>query len=452
MDRGFSFAAAEERPLFPRETGIMCSNLRQLFTCSEQLTEQQYRTGRALFILDSCAAAQLFNVTSGAFLSGLAYLSGAGTALTGIIAALPTLMNTVQIFSSVVYENCSGSKRITVRFALLQRLCLLMLLFVPTLMLPSKIAVILIALLYSGAHFFGAFINTGANNWLMSLVKKDRLGRYLGLKDSMTLVAATGGSLLLSKMLDAYRSAGLEVTGFRTIGILCIGFCIIDITCLSLIREPVNETQPEPLHIRQAIQMPLMDREYRRILIFFLLWGIGSNLAAPFFSIYMLEHLGLSYFYITVMNMVASVARIVAANLWGKAADTHSWRAVTFGSVFMLGAGYVGWGFLTKENAGFWLPVIQAACGAAWGGINIATFRMQFSFAPSGHRVSYVSFCSTMVGFVGFLSAMAGSALVAWTDGMKVLNTPVSNMQLVFVLSALITMVCAIYSCKIKEK
>lgn len=430
----------------------MCSNLRQLFTCSEQLTEQQYRTGRALFILDSCAAAQLFNVTSGAFLSGLAYLSGAGTALTGIIAALPTLMNTVQIFSSVVYENCSGSKRITVRFALLQRLCLLMLLFVPTLMLPSKIAVILIALLYSGAHFFGAFINTGANNWLMSLVKKDRLGRYLGLKDSMTLVAATGGSLLLSKMLDAYRSAGLEVTGFRTIGILCIGFCIIDITCLSLIREPVNETQPEPLHIRQAIQMPLMDREYRRILIFFLLWGIGSNLAAPFFSIYMLEHLGLSYFYITVMNMVASVARIVAANLWGKAADTHSWRAVTFGSVFMLGAGYVGWGFLTKENAGFWLPVIQAACGAAWGGINIATFRMQFSFAPSGHRVSYVSFCSTMVGFVGFLSAMAGSALVAWTDGMKVLNTPVSNMQLVFVLSALITMVCAIYSCKIKEK
>lgn len=430
----------------------MCSNLRQLFTCPEQLTEQQYRTGRALFILDSCAAAQLFNVTSGAFLSGLAYLSGAGTALTGIIAALPTLMNTVQIFSSVVYENCSGSKRITVRFALLQRLCLLMLLFVPTLMLPSKIAVILIALLYSGAHFFGAFINTGANNWLMSLVNKDHLGRYLGLKDSMTLVAATGGSLLLSKMLDAYRSAGLEVTGFRTIGILCIGFCIIDITCLSLIREPVNETQPEPLHIRQAIQMPLMDREYRRILIFFLLWGIGSNLAAPFFSIYMLEHLGLSYFYITVMNMVASVARIVAANLWGKAADTHSWRAVTFGSVFMLGAGYVGWGFLTKENAGFWLPVIQAACGAAWGGINIATFRMQFSFAPSGHRVSYVSFCSTMVGFVGFLSAMAGSALVAWTDGMKVLNTPVSNMQLVFVLSALITMVCAIYSCKIKEK
>ena len=44
-------------------------------------------------------------------------------------------MNTIQIFSSVVYENRAGSKRITVEFALIQRLCLLMMLFVPTLML-----------------------------------------------------------------------------------------------------------------------------------------------------------------------------------------------------------------------------------------------------------------------------------------------------------------------------
>lgn len=169
---------------------------------------------------------------------GTCLLVGAGTALTGIIAALPTLMNTIQIFSSVVYENRAGSKRITVEFALIQRLCLLMMLFVPTLMLGARISVAVIAVLYSCAHFCGAFINTGANNWLISLVKKERLGRYLGLKDSMTLVASTGGSLILSKILDAYRFADQEILGFRIIGILCIGICVVDITCLTLIREP----------------------------------------------------------------------------------------------------------------------------------------------------------------------------------------------------------------------
>ena len=428
----------------------MTNKLSHIFECSDHITEKQYRTSRALFILDGCASTQIFTVTSGAFLSGLAYLVGAGTALTGIIAALPTLMNTIQIFSSVVYENRAGSKRITVEFALIQRLCLLMMLFVPTLMLGARISVAVIAVLYSCAHFCGAFINTGANNWLISLVKKERLGRYLGLKDSMTLVASTGGSLILSKILDAYRFA--EILGFRIIGILCIGICVVDITCLTLIREPENVKHVEPLNIRKAIQMPLTDQNYRNILIFFLLWSVASNFASPFFSIYMLENLGLSYFYITVMNMVASVARIAAANLWGKAADSYSWRLVTLGSIFMLGVAYIGWGLLTKENCIYWLPVVQAVSGVAWGGINIATFRMQFAFAPLEHRVSYVSFCSTMVGFVGFFSSMLGSTFVTLAKDIRILNIPVDNIQMVFILSAFGIIASALYSRKIKEK
>ena len=331
----------------------MTNRLKHIFECSDHITEKQYRNSRTLFILDGCASTQIFTVTSGAFLSGLAYLVGAGTALTGVIAALPTLMNTVQIFSSVIYENRTGSKRITVELALIQRLCLIMMLFVPTFMLGTKISVAMIAVLYSSAHFCGAFINTGANNWLISLVKNEQLGRYLGLKDSLTLVASTGGSLILSKILDAYRFTDREIMGFRVIGTLCVCICVIDIICLTLIREPKNVKHIDPLNIRKAIQMPLMDQNYHNVLIFFLLWSIASNFASPFFSIYMLENLELSYFYITSMNMVASVVRIVASNLWGRFADSCSWKLVTLGSIYMLGLAYIGWGLLTKENCSY---------------------------------------------------------------------------------------------------
>lgn len=64
----------------------------------------------------------------------------------------------------------------------------------------------------------------------------------------------------------------------------------------------------------------------------------------------MLENLELSYFYITSMNMVASVVRIAASNLWGRFADSCSWKLVTLGSIYMLGLAYIGWGLLTKEN------------------------------------------------------------------------------------------------------
>jgi len=166
----------------------------------------------------------------------------------------------------------------------------------------------------------------------------------------------------------------------------------------------------------------------------------------------MLENLELSYFYITSMNMVASVVRIVASNLWGRFADSCSWKLVTLGSIYMLGLAYIGWGLLTKENCSYWLPIVQAVSGAAWGGINIATFRMQFAFAPVEHRISYVSFCSTMVGFVGFFSSMLGSAFVAWAENIRILNIRMDTMQLVFIISAAGVIASALYSRNIKEK
>lgn len=60
----------------------MANRLKHIFECSDHITEKQYRNSRTLFILDGCASTQIFTVTSGAFLSGLAYLVGAGTALT----------------------------------------------------------------------------------------------------------------------------------------------------------------------------------------------------------------------------------------------------------------------------------------------------------------------------------------------------------------------------------
>ncbi len=123
--------------------------------------------------------------------------------------------------------------------------------------------------------------------------------------------------------------------------------------------------------------------------------------ASPFFLFICWRIWSFLIFILPSMNMVASVVRIIASNLWGRFADSCSWKPVTLGSIYMLGLAYIGWGCWTKENCSYWLPIVQAVSGA-WGGINIATFRCSLPFAPLEHRVSYVSFCSTMVGFVGF--------------------------------------------------
>jgi hypothetical protein len=57
-----------------------------------------------------------------------------------------------------------------------------------------------------------------------------------------------------------------------------------------------------------------------------------------------------------------------------------------------------------------------------------------------------------MVGFVGFFSSMLGSTFVALAKDIRILNIPVDNIQMVFILSAFGIITSALYSRKIKEK
>jgi hypothetical protein len=56
---------------------------------------------------------------------------------------------------------------------------------------------------------------------------------------------------------------------------------------------------------------PLRDRGFVRLIRFFASWQFAVNLAAPFFSVYMIRQLGLSAGLVLVMSIVSQAANIV---------------------------------------------------------------------------------------------------------------------------------------------
>lgn len=409
------------------------------------------KRGQILFVADGCASIQLFTVTSGVFLSGILYLVGASTAVIGIIVTIPVLMNVVQVFSSIIYENRNKSKRFIVGNAIIQRICMISILFVPLLEVRNTVKIMIIVLLYSVAHFCGALINTGASNWMISIVNENFLGRFLGIRDALTLIASMVGGLAFSKILDAYKVQNAELIGFMVIGLLVIFFGIIDLTCLSLIKEPVSKEKKEKIRLRDVVLIPLRDKRYQKILIFFGAWSIFTNFAAPFFSVYMLKNLELSYFYITAVGMIASVSRILTAVLWGKIADEKSWNFVMVVSIIMMGLTYLGWAAITKENYLYMMPLVQCINGVASGGVNISMFCLPFQMADIKHRVSYVSLCSAISGIIGFLTSMSAAKLIMNVNSITIKTVSISNIQLIFILSAIGILVSAFYAKNLRK-
>ena len=96
-------------------------------------------------------------------------------------------------------------------------------------------------------------------------------------------------------------------------------------------------------------------------------------------------------------------------------------------------------------------PVLQALSGAAWGGIAISVFNLQYHYAPEDKRVLYVSANSSYAGLCGFLSTLLGASLLTILPSFQIGNLPVSGMQILFLLSGSLILGCVLYMGKLKK-
>lgn len=409
--------------------------------CSNHADDAFY-LDRTLFVADGCLANAISILTSGAILSGYAYYLGASEEAISLIAMLPTLLNVVQIFSSVLLENKTRKKKILVICLFIHRSLLGGMFFLPLCPISSGMKVLLLALFYGISYFFGAFTGAACGDWILKLVPKQKVGSYLGLKDSLSLAALTITSLAAGKMLDHYKSIHAELAGFVLVGILLLLLAVWDFMCLVKIEEPLGEVKKRNYTIKETLLLPLRDKEFKKVMFFYGFWNVAINVANPLFSIYMVGYLHLDYFYIMLVSMLGSIARVGAAVLWGKMADRISWIWVCRSSIGLLSVTVLLWAVTGEWNYTWLLPVIQICSGIAWGGIAIATFNIQFAYAPADKKILYVSTNTALASVAGFAATMIGVALVAVIPDATFFGRTMSSMQTVFLLSAVMMMGC----------
>ncbi len=416
--------------------------------CSTPMTDLDYLRSRRFFIAEGCCANGIVTLTTGAFLSGYASSLGANDSINGIIGSIPLLLCLLQMFSSIILESLSRKKTILSAFSLIHRLLLASMFFIPLFLNSPGLRLGAVILIYGTAHFFGAFIGTGIGNWILQLVPQSIRGKYLGKKDSFAFAMSTAISLIMGWSMDRFRQADMEQTGFLVIGIVVFFLACMDFWCLSSIGEP--ESTPYTQKLKESILVPLADKKYRTVMISYMFWNVALQIAGPFFSVYMVTGLKLDYTYITFLGLISSTIRILAAWLWGRLADATSWLFVTRLSMGLLGLIHASWLFMTPETCYGLQPVLQALSGAAWVGIAISVFHLQYHYAPTEKRVLYVSANSSYAGLSGFLATLLGAFLLKVFPSIEVFDFTIGGMQLLFLLSGTLIMGCVLYMRKLR--
>lgn len=401
------------------------------------LAPSEVRSGLKLSLIEGVFAQVHITVTAGAFLTGFALLLGAGNITLGIAAAIPFLIQPLQLLGAWLIERSGTRKKITVSGSL-GRAFWVLLLLLPYLPLTTNQRLIALVITLLCSHSLLTLCSNAWIHWMTDLVPPRLRGRYFGLRNTAMAACAMVVNAGAGMWLDHMRTLGRSRDGYALlfgIAVLCASF---GTTLLA--------RQPEP-PMRARVQLPLADTfripwrlpNFRRFMIAMIIWNMALGTAASFFGAHALQVLRIPFTTLALFDVITSAISLLSLPLWGRVADRVGHRKV----LLICTLGVIGlplnWVFATPST--LWILYANAVIsGIWWPGLLLAQSNRLMEQVPNEARGAYLALFAATTGLGYFMaSALAGGladllANVHWSLGPLLVN----NYQTLFIIAALL--------------
>lgn len=400
------------------------------------LAPSEVRYGLKLSLIEGMFAQVHISLTAGAFLTGFALLLGAGNMTLGIVAAMPFLIQPLQLFGAWLIERVGKRKPLAVGGSLGRALWLILVLL-PYLPLSTtqRLALLIFTVFASSAML--ALCSNAWTNWMIDLVPLRMRGRYFSTRNTALAAIAMGISAGAGYLLDRFRATN-AADGYALLFGVAVLCAAIGTVFLSRQPEPPMQHR-QRLPLAEVLRLPLRTPAFRRFVVALIVWNMALGAAAPFFSAHALQVLRLPFTTLAFFDVITSAISLLTLPLWGRIADRIGQRRVLL--ICMTGVIILPWAWVlaTPTTIGF-LYANAIISGIWWPGLNLALANRLMEQVPTVGRGAYLAFFAAATGLAYFAaSALAGSVAdllvgVNWSLG----GLPVSNYQTLFIASSLL--------------
>lgn len=372
------------------------------------------RRGMTLAIYEGGLANVFSELTGGARQIGFALLLGARDLHIGLLAALPSLANLSQLTASFLLERTGKRKPLAVLTAAMSRLVWTGVIGLPFALFGTlrDIRVWVLVAIVGLSSLFAAMNTTFSLSLLADLVPVRLRGRYFGRRNMVMAAVGMSIPLLAGMWIDVWkrwfspRDAGGFLLVFA-VGLAC-GFAAL-VVQWHLPAMPLEPGRGMPFFARLAT--PLRDGNFRRFILFHVCWGGSVSLASPFFAVYMLKSLHLSYTAVTALTSLTALGSMLGMRFWGQLTDRFSAKPVS-----LLG------GMLAATLPGLWLltltlpawvvlPAVHILGGLGWSAFNLNLNNLLLALAPRQERSVYLSVHAALTGLTMAAAPVMGGLL-----------------------------------------
>jgi len=351
-----------------------------------------------------------------AFMSGVteyyatpaALFLGATIQQIGLITALPNLFSSLsQFFSVRVIYWVGGRVKLLVRLVVSQASLLACVAALPLLAIPGRVELLLIFLIF--AAVCGGLAGPAWGSLMSDYVPARKRGRYFGWR-SKTVGAVTVGSVLASGLLLSFFPGASYGTGFWIIFSLAAAARYVSAYFIHRMDEPPHKTDPASDFTFLMFLRRFRESNFLKFVVFSGCLNFASFLAAPFFAVFMLRDLQLSYLTYMALQVGASLASLIALPLWGRHADlVGNVRVLRLSSFF---AALIPSLWLVSGHPGY-LMAVQMFAGFSWSGVTLSAANFIYDAVTPQKRVRCIAYFNVINGVALFLGSSLGGFLAS---------------------------------------
>ena len=291
------------------------------------------------------------SIIGSGFLAAFALALGANNLQIGLLAATPPITQLLQVAAVLLIEKLRWRKAITVLTWIPAQLFWFPIAAIPFIVpIPSPQAIALLLGMMFVRGLLAAITNCGWNAWLCDLVPKNILGNFFARRSILSTVATVifglGGAFFVDHW-QSLNSGTQAVQGYGYViafGALFMG--MMSPLFMSLMPEPPMHPPAERIPLGQMLIAPLRDKNFKWLLGFFFGWNFAANLALPFFSVYMLQKIGIPISTVIALYVLSQFFSIIFLRVWGSLIDKFGTKVILSLSTSLYLLVILGWVFV----------------------------------------------------------------------------------------------------------
>lgn len=375
---------------------------------SSPLDAATIRRAMRVSTLEGLFGVQYVTLTTATVLTGFLLALGATAAQIGFVAMLPLLGGLLQPVGASLVRRRGGWRKGVVLTGMVTDALLWSVTLAAALWLAPAQALVVAAGVLVFQQAMTALNVVAWTSWMSDLIPATLRGRYFGRRNFICNALGAVTAVAAGQFVGDVEAG--EIERFAVVIAAAVGFRLVGAAFMRVQPEPFPEA-PGQARFREALRAPWRHDGFRRLLVFSMAWGFTVNLAAPFFTVYMIRDLRLDFGVVTLFAGFATVANLAGQRFWGPLCDRYgNQQVMRFTALVILGQPF--WWLFAEAGGVVFVGALQTIGGFAWAGYLLGSANLMMGLAPAEDKTSFFAMNAAAAGLAGAFGSVGGGLLL----------------------------------------